>query len=161
MHPLALLFVLAAAPATAFAETIAGKVVAVSDGDSLTVVSKGAAKHRVRLAEIDAPEREQAFGGAARKSLAEICLRKAAAVEVVDIDRYKRTVAKVKCGDVDASTEQVRRGMAWVVARNIMPNSPLYEMEANARLRHIGLWSAQNPEPPWQWRARHPAPTKK
>jgi endonuclease YncB( thermonuclease family) len=145
----------------ASAETIQGKVVAVSDGDSLTVVSQGATKHRVRLAEIDAPEREQAFGAAARKSLAEICLRKAAAVEVVDVDRYQRTVGKVKCGGVDASAEQVRRGMAWVVARNIMPTSPLYEMEANARLRRIGLWSGEKPEPPWQWRARHPAATKK
>jgi len=155
-----MMFALIAAGA-ASAQTIQGKVVAVSDGDSLTVVSKGAAKHRVRLAEIDAPEREQAFGAAARKSLAEICLRKAAAVEVVVVDRYQRTVGKVKCGGVDASVEQVRRGMAWVVARNIMPNSPLYEMEANARLRRIGLWSGEKPEPPWQWRARHPAPTKK
>jgi endonuclease YncB( thermonuclease family) len=153
-------FALLAAGA-ASAQTIEGKVVAVSDGDSLTFVGKGVGKRRVRLAGIDAPEREQAFGAAARRSLAEICLRKAATVEIVDVDRYNRTVAKVKCGEADASAEQVRHGMAWVVARNIMPTSPLYEMEANARLRRIGLWSGEKPEPPWQWRARHPAATKK
>src|SRR5262245_41481021 len=106
-----------AAVGAASAETIEGKVVAVSDGDSLTVVATSGAKHRVRLAEIDAPERKQSYGGAARKSLAEICLRKPVTVDVVQIDKHKRVIGKVKCADVDASTEQVRRGMAWVVPR--------------------------------------------
>ena len=144
---------------TALAETIQGKVVAVSDGDSLTVVATAGAKHRVRLAEIDAPERKQSFGGAARKSLSEICLKKPVAVDVVEIDKHKRVIGRVKCGEVDASSEQVRRGMAWV-SRGTLPNSPLPEMEANARLRAIGLWSGKNPEPPWQWRKRHAEPAK-
>jgi endonuclease YncB( thermonuclease family) len=153
--------VLALAPLdAASAETLAGKVVSVADGDSLVIVDKDAKRHRVRLAEIDAPERKQPFGAEARKSLSAICLHKPASVEVSETDSHQRAVGKVKCGEVDANAEQVRRGMAWVNARNTMPNSPLPEMEANARLRGLGLWAGDKPEPPWEWRQRQ-APRKK
>jgi endonuclease YncB( thermonuclease family) len=155
-----LLASLAAAQASA-AEPMSGKVVAVGDGDSLTFVDDAGKKRRVRLAQIDAPESKQPYGAASRKSLAAICLRKAATVETVEADSYGRVIGKVSCAGVDANVEQVRRGMAWVVARNTLPNSPLPEMEANARLRAIGLWAGDKPEPPWEWRKRHPAPAPK
>jgi endonuclease YncB( thermonuclease family) len=150
-----------AAAHAAAAEPISGKVVAVGDGDSLTIADDAGKKRRVRLAQIDAPEYKQAFGAASRKSLASLCLRKPATVEVVETDTYGRVIGKVTCAGVDANVEQVRRGMAWVVARNTLPNSPLPEMEANARLRAIGLWAGEKPEPPWEWRKRHPAPAPK
>jgi endonuclease YncB( thermonuclease family) len=156
-----LLFASLAAVQAAAADTLAGKVIAVNDGDTLIVVDGAEKRHRVRLAQIDAPERKQAFGAASRRSLAEICLRKAATVEAVETDTYGRVIGKVTCAGVDANVEQVRRGMAWVVARNTLPNSPLPEMEANARLRAIGLWAGEKPEPPWEWRKRHPAPAPK
>jgi len=155
-----LLASLAAAHASA-AEPISGKVVAVGDGDSLTLVDSAGKKMRIRLAQIDAPEYKQAFGTASRKSLAAICLRKPATVEAVETDSYGRMIGKVNCAGVDANVEQVRRGMAWVVARNTLPNSPLPEMEANARLRGLGLWAGDKPEPPWEWRKRQGAAAKK
>jgi endonuclease YncB( thermonuclease family) len=154
--------VLALAPLhAAAAGKLAGTVVSVADGDSLVVVDKDAKRHRVRLAEIDAPERRQPFGAEARKSLAGLCLRKPASVEVSETDSHQRAIGKVKCGEVDANAEQVRRGMAWVTVRNTMPNSPLPEMEANARLRGLGLWAGDKPEPPWEWRKRQAPPAKK
>jgi len=156
-----LLASLLAAAGAAGAETLEGKVVSVQDGDSLTIAGADAKRRRVRLAEIDAPERRQPFGNESRKSLAAICLHKPATVEVVATDVHKRAVGKARCADVDASAEQVRRGMAWVTARNTLPNSPLPEMEANARLRGLGLWAGDKPEPPWEWRKRNPAAAKK
>lgn len=149
-----LLVSLAAAHASA-GEPVAGKVVAVGDGDSLTFLDDAGKKRRVRLAQIDAPEYKQPYGAASRKSLAAICLKKPATVEAVETDSYGRVIGKVTCAGVDANIEQVRRGMAWVVARNTLPNSPLPEMEANARLRGLGLWAGDKPEPPWEWRKRH------
>jgi endonuclease YncB( thermonuclease family) len=70
-------------------------------------------------------------------------------------------IGKVNCAGVDANAEQVRRGMAWVSASSTLPNSLLPEMEANARLRRIGLWAGDKPEPPWEWRKRQGAVTKK
>jgi endonuclease YncB( thermonuclease family) len=61
----------------------------------------------------------------------------------------------VRCGEVDANVEQVRRGMAWVYLRYVPLGSPLYEAEANARLQKLGLWRGKNPVPPWEWRARN------
>jgi endonuclease YncB( thermonuclease family) len=156
-----LLLPLLAASCAASAEAIEGKVVAVADGDSLTIVDKDAKRLRVRLAGIDAPERKQPYGAAARKSLAELCLRKAVTLEPVDTDANKRLIAKVSCAGTDAGAEQVRRGMAWVRAGSNLPASGLPEMEANARLRGIGLWGAEKkPEPPWEWRKRQAAAKK-
>jgi endonuclease YncB( thermonuclease family) len=162
MRRFSLLLILLAAAADALAaDPISGKVVAVGDGDSLTFVDDAGNKRRVRLAQIDAPEYKQPYGAASRKSLAAICLKKPATVESVEADSYGRVIGKVTCAGVDANVEQVRRGMAWVVARNTLPNSPLPEMEANARLRGLGLWAGDKPEPPWEWRKRQAAAAPK
>jgi len=160
VRQLLLLAPLLAVIETAAGETISGKVVAITDGDTLSVVDKDRKRHRIRLAEIDAPERKQAYGTKSRNSLVEICFQKPAVVETAEKDVYGRLVGKVSCAGVDANTEQVRRGMAWVNARSTLPNSPLPEMEANARLRRLGLWAGEKPEPPWKWRERQAAAKK-
>jgi endonuclease YncB( thermonuclease family) len=138
---------------TALGETISGRVAAVADGDTLTIIDAAKGQYRIRLAEIDAPERKQAFGTQSRQSLAELCLKKEAKVETLGPDSNKRYIGRVTCEGVDASAEQVRRGMAWVSARQTGPASPLYELEAHARLRQIGLWADPQPVAPWEWRA--------
>jgi endonuclease YncB( thermonuclease family) len=161
MRQLVLLLPLLAAAGAASADTISGNVIAIHDGDTLTLVDKDKKRYRIRLAAIDAPERKQAYGTRSRNSLAEICFQKPAVVETTEKDSYGRVIGKVSCAGVDANTEQVRRGMAWVNARSTLPNSPLPEMEANARLRKLGLWAGEKPEPPWKWRERHAAAAKK
>jgi endonuclease YncB( thermonuclease family) len=145
----------------AAADTLSGVVSVIHDGDTLTLVDKDKKRYRIRLAEIDAPERKQSYGTNSRNSLAAICFQKPALVETTEADSYGRRIGKVKCDGVDANTEQVRRGMAWVNARSTLPNSPLPEMEANARLRKLGLWAGEKPEPPWKWRERQAAAAKK
>ncbi len=56
--------------APALADTLTGKVVKITDGDTLYVLD--AKEHKIRLAGIDAPERKQAYGLASRKHLASI-----------------------------------------------------------------------------------------
>jgi len=43
--------------------------------------------------------------------------------------------------------------MAWVSPRQTGPGSALYELEAYARLRKVGLWADEKPIPPWEWRS--------
>lgn len=136
----------------AIGEDVLGRVVSVHDGDTITVLDALNHQHKIRLAEIDAPELHQAFGRRSQRSLAEMCAAKEARIEDHGRDRYGRTIGRVHCGGVDANREQVLRGMAWVFTRYVTDMS-LYEVETAARRARTGLWSDANPIAPWQWRA--------
>ncbi len=94
------------------ANTFLATVVGIADGDTLTVLNNERQEIKIRLAEIDAPEKHQAFGTRSKQSLSDLCFGKQAEIIPQVKDRYKRTVARVKCSGVDANTEQVKRGMA-------------------------------------------------
>ena len=134
------------------AETLSGTVISVVDGDTLTILDAQKRRYRVRLGQVDAPESNQAFGIQSARSLHGLCFRKTAKVEWQDKDRHDRHVGHVTCEGVDVNAEQVRRGMDWVSPRSTQPGSLLYELEAYARVRGIGLWSDPRPVPPWDWR---------
>jgi endonuclease YncB( thermonuclease family) len=144
------LCLLGAVTFTAHAD-FSGRVISVHDGDSLTILVDGA-HIAVRLAGIDAPELGQAFGDASRQSLSRICLGQQARVAERGKPGDGWRLGHVTCGNVDANTEQVRRGMAWVVVK-APKRSPLFPLQEEARVQHVGLWSDPYPTPPWQWRA--------
>jgi endonuclease YncB( thermonuclease family) len=145
------------APHGAAAETIEGNVIRVANGDTLTIMDARKREHTVRLAEIDAPESKQAFGPQSRQSLSALCFKQTAQIEWREKDPNGRYIGHVICAGVNANAEQVRRGFAWVSPRFTQPGSPLYEIEAYARFREIGLWADPQPIPPWEWRARKAA----
>jgi endonuclease YncB( thermonuclease family) len=151
MRPVLFCIAIAVAPTTALAD-FTGRVVKVADGDTLTVLVNKR-QFRVRLEGIDAPETGQAFNKRSQQSLANICAAKTARVNDRGKDNYGRTIGRVTCAGVDANSEQVRRGMAWVFTRYVPMGSPLYELEAYARLRQLGLWADARPVAPWTWRA--------
>ncbi len=80
-------FLLLAAP-IAFANSLTGKVVKITDGDTLYVLDANYKEHKIRLAGIDAPERKQAYGLASRKHLASIVAGQQVTVEYQKRDRY-------------------------------------------------------------------------
>ena len=132
------------------AETLEGKVIRISDGDTITLLVDHR-QVRIRLVEIDAPESAQPFGRRSRDSLAELCAGRFARVIWSEMDRYGRTLGRVWCGGVDANAEQVRRGMAWVFDRYVTDRS-LYAVQESARAARLGLWSDPSPMAPWEWR---------
>jgi endonuclease YncB( thermonuclease family) len=127
------------------------RVVRVADGDTVTALKDGA-EVKIRLVEIDAPEKDQAYGAASTQSLTELCLNKVATLEEQGKDRYGRTLARVHCDGIDANREQVRRGMAWVYRKYAPKDSPLYAVEGEAKAARRGLWGDAEPMPPWEWR---------
>lgn len=139
-----------------FAETVSGRVVGVSDGDTLTVLTAANQQVKVRLAGIDAPEKAQDFGQVAKKSLSDMVFGQQVRVEVQSTDRYGRTVGWVSQGQNDINAAQVFRGMAWVYRQYIDANSPygkaLIRLEATAQQNRSGLWGGYNPIPPWDFR---------
>jgi len=128
------------------------RVVSIQDGDTLTILV-ARKQVKVRLLDIDAPEKRQAFGNRSRQSLAELCARRDATVISAGEDRYGRTLGRVICAGVDANREQVRRGLAWVFTRYAPKDSPLYAVQAEAMGSRRGLWQDSMPIPPWEWRA--------
>ena len=149
-----LLFCLVALSHSVQAETLSGTVIEILDGDRLTIQGAQKRKYRIRLGEIDAPQRKQAFGPQSRASLSKLCLGKPAQVEWQAKDQNDRYRGQVTCNGVDASAEQVRSGMAWVSPASTRPGSPLYELEAYARIRGLGLWADADPVPPWEWKPK-------
>jgi len=135
------------------AALVVGLVVAIADGDTLTVLNEDFQQVKVRLAEIDAPEKRQPFGTRARQSLGELCHEKRAEVRVVDVDRYKRIIGRVTCAGVDENAAQVRRGLAWVYDR-YAKDKTLYRLQDEARSAGRGLWADRAPVAPWDWRKR-------
>lgn len=134
------------------AETLSGVVVGVSDGDTLTLLVEDKLRVKIRLHGIDAPESKQAFGQRAKQSLSELAYNKDARVEVVDRDRYGRTVGVVFVGDVNVNAEQVRTGMAWWYRQYAKDDTTLEALEAEARKERRGLWQDKEPVPPWEFR---------
>jgi endonuclease YncB( thermonuclease family) len=149
---LAFLAVLGLAPWAARADFV-GRVVKVSDGDTLTVLVEQK-QIKVRLDAIDAPELKQPFGKHSQRSLAQLCAARTARVVEKGRDRYGRTVGAIQCDGVDANAEQVRRGMAWVFERYASRSSPLYGLQGEARGTRRGLWADPRPVAPWDWRLR-------
>lgn len=129
-------------------------VVGISDGDTLTARCGDPGSYqqiKVRLAEIDAPEKRQPFGDASKRNLAALCAGAHAKIKPETVDRYGRTVAHVECRGRDANTEQVRAGMAWVYDR-YAHDLGLYAIQDAARLAGTGLWSDKDPIAPWVFR---------
>ena len=142
-----ILLALLASPAWA---DFTGKVVAVADGDTITVL-RDHVQVKVRLVEIDAPEKAQAFGNRSKESLSDMCFGMTATLADKGKDRYGRTLGRVTCDGIDVNAEQVRRGMAWVYDRYVTDKG-LYAEQAEAKAQRRGLWADANPVPPWEWR---------
>jgi micrococcal nuclease len=128
----------------------AHKVVGISDGDTMTLLVDSKPL-KIRLANIDAPEKKQAFGQRSKESLSDICWGTDATYETQAIDRYGRTVAVVFCNGTEANKEQVRRGLAWKYTKYNKDQS-LPAIEAEARNAKFGLWADRDPVPPWEFR---------
>ncbi|TXT28376.1 MAG: nuclease-like protein [Rhodocyclaceae bacterium] len=133
-------------------ETVTGRVVAVLDGDTIIILTPSKQEVRIRLAEIDAPEKNQPFGQVSKRSMSDLAYGREARAECPQTDRYGRSICKVYVDGVYVNQEQITRGLAWVYRQYVSSRSPLFQLEQRARETRIGLWLDSNPTPPWEWR---------
>ncbi|HET8598536.1 MAG TPA: thermonuclease family protein [Castellaniella sp.] len=165
----------AAAPAAA-PYALAGRVVQVADGDTLTLLV-GRQRQRVRLASIDAPETGhgrtqpgQPYGQAARRALADLVAGKTLRLRCYEQDHYGREICDVPLPDGRlANRLMVASGMAWANRQGggkYLRDASLAGLERQARQQGVGLWRDAHPVAPWDWRWKcwraletgHPAP---
>lgn len=153
------------------AETLAGRVVGVADGDTITVLEADKKQHKIRLMGIDAPEKAQPFGNRSKQNLSDLVYDKPVTVEWKKHDRYGRIVGKVMVAapdacpplqlncpkTLDAGLAQITVGLAWHYKQYEKEQSEddrgRYAFaEDEAKVKHAGLWQGKNPMPPWEWR---------
>ena len=149
-------------PQALLAAVIYGRVVGISDGDTVKGLDSAQQLHIVRLMGIDAPEKAQPFGQRSKQSLSELIFQKQVTVAWEKKDKYGRTVGKIlsATGD-DICLEQINRGMAWHYKQYASEQSPddrssYSSAEVAANSKKIGLWQDQSPIPPWVWRKSRP-----
>ncbi len=175
MTRLAIALLLILAGWGAVAATIEGRVVGVTDGDTVTVLDADHRQHKIRLAGIDAPEKAkndenegQPFGQRSKENLSRLVFNKDVRVDWTKRDRFKRIVGKVwvqppDCPTcpmtLDAGHAQITVGLAWWYQRYAKEQSPADRgayafSEKEARAKRVGLWRDPDPVPPWEWRRR-------
>lgn len=156
LSALPLAFALFTCWGTALADVLEGKVVGISDGDTITVLVDRR-EVKVRVAGIDAPEKKQPFGQRSKEHLSDCAFGKAVSVEWSKTDRYGRAIGKVTAHGVDCGLRQIELGMAWhykayAKEQKVIDRAAYSEAESQSMTRKSGLWSEPHPTPPWEFR---------
>lgn len=132
--------------------TIKGKVVAVADGDTFTLLVNGSRQQKIRLHGIDCPEKRQDFGQVAKDFTSKQVFGKTITVKPTDTDRYGRTIAIVLLpGQVSLNELLLKNGLAWHYTQ-YDKNSQWKKLEQSARNNKVGLWQQPNAVAPWTFR---------
>jgi endonuclease YncB( thermonuclease family) len=134
-----------------------GKVVGVTDGDTITLLV-GTEQKKIRLAEIDAPEKSQAFGNLSKMMLSEKVFGKEVRVTITNKDKYNRYVGKITCNGRNINEEMVKEGYAWNY-KQYSHNPEMAFAEFEARKNQSGLWQLPA-TPPWDFRKQPKSSSK-
>lgn len=136
--------------ALSFKAHAAPHIAYVYDGDTVKIID-ASKTYKLRIAHIDAPERNQAYGKKSRRALIQLCKNTNIQISITGTDKYQRKLGNLSCDQQDVSTYMLRNGHAWFNKRYSQKKS-LGEMEQNARKNKLGLWQAKKPMAPWVWR---------
>ena len=140
-----------------YAETLTGRIVGISDGDTVTLLDANQRQYKIRLTGIDAPEKKMPFGQRSKEHLSDLIFNKDVQVETEKLDRYGRTLGKVLLNRNDINLAMINAVLAWHYKKYQHEQSGsdrlLYaHAEEQARQQRIGLWRDPKPIPPWEWR---------
>ncbi len=155
---IALLFLFLAS-GLVFADILKGKVVAVTDGDTVRVLDANKQQYKIRLLGIDAPEKRQPFGNKSKQSLSDLVFGKNMEVHYRKTDRYGRVLGKIVLNGLDINLEQIKRGFAWYYkkyekSQEMGDRKKYFDAEVAARAAKVGLWtqSSELAVAPWDFR---------
>jgi endonuclease YncB( thermonuclease family) len=144
-------------PDTPTADEISGRVIGISDGDTITVLDDKKTQYKIRLQGIDAPESGQDFGQVSKQNLSHLIYGKTVHTLLHKKDKYGRFVGTIYLEGKDINLEQVKAGLAWHYKQYENEQSgaertAYSNAETSAKNSKAGLWKQPNPVPPWDWR---------
>ena len=125
-------------------------------GDTLTCLLPTKKQFKVRLQEIDAPEKGQPFGKKAKQYLSQLVFKQNVTLSVSGYDRYQRILATVYLQEQNINLEMVKNGMAWVYPHMLKIHST-FRHKILPNNKKIGLWRDSNPIAPYEWRKQNKA----
>lgn len=135
-----------------YAQTLTGKVIGIKDGDTVVIIDANNKQTTLRLAEVDCPEKAQAFGTKAKQFTSDAVYLKQVKYEVTDTDRYGRSIAKIYYDDNKyLSAEIIKNGFGWQY-KQYSTSKLLAKLEQEARQNKKGLWVDLNPIYPSEFR---------
>lgn len=147
-----LLLVFLFSPILLSAHTLKGKIIRVSDGDTVVVLDSNNTQHRVRLDGIDCPEKGQPFGTKATNFVKELTSQSEyVVVEWEKKDRYGRILGVLYVGDINVNEKLLENGLAWHY-KHFNKDQKLADLEQQAKDKKLNIWSEKNPIEPYQWR---------
>lgn len=130
-------------------------VKSITDGDTITVTNREG-NLKVRFACVDAPEKAQKpWGDKAKQRLNRLIPENSRVkLEIVNRDRYGRTVAEVYKGKTLINLKMVKEGQAFTYPQYLYQcDAEKYlDAEAKAKKGKKGVWSRRGPEKPWVFR---------
>ena len=159
---LATALALASAPARAQSSPLEGRVIAVADGDTVTVLDAQQRRHRVRLLGIDAPERAQPWGAESGAYLEAKVMQQDVQVAFAKTDRHGRLIGTVRLQGLDVNLQLLRAGLAWhhkpyAADQWLLERWRYARAERQAQREQRGLWADPAPTPPWEFRQQQRA----
>lgn len=133
-------------------QTLTGKVIGIMDGDTFKLLTQDSTLVKVRLANIDCPEKKQPFSQKAKDFTSKAIFGKTVCIDVLKKDRYRRSIAIVFYNDsLNLNNQLLINGLAWHYTK-YSKDIELQKIEDMARKNKIGLWQEANAIPPWEWR---------
>ena len=133
--------------------TLKGKAIRILDGDTFEILVNDRATYKVRLTDIDAPEKKQDFGNVAKQQLADFIFGKEVTVVYDKLDRNKRILAHVYFQNQYINLQMVSIGMAWHF-KKYSNDAQFAFAENKAKKQKLGLWIQPNPIAPWDYRGK-------
>ena len=135
-----------------FGQSITGKIVDITDGDTVKLLTIDSTLIRVRIANVDCPEKKQPFSAKAKAFTSKEVFNKMVTLEHLKTDRYGRYIGNVIYNDsLSLGKELIKNGLAWHYVK-YSKDSILQSLEDTARANKNGLWEDPNAIPPWEWR---------
>ena len=150
---LVLATVYAVAESVIFLTSSKSNVISISDGDTITVLLKDKTQQKVRFAEIDCPEKKQAFGTKAREELGKKIFGKHVDIDWTKKDRYGRIIGKVYLNGRYINKEMIEEGWAWHYTE-YSHSQEMADAQEYAKKNKLGLWADKHPIPPWDFRKK-------
>ena len=136
------------------AGTLEGKVVRISDGDTVTIETDNGTRVKIRLNGIDAPESGQEFGKESRAKIVELIDGKDVSVKTHSHDRYNRVLGEIFLDGRNINLTMVQEGCAWHYVKYSPNDKELAKAQQQAMEAKKGLWANPNAVPPWEYRKK-------